>query len=81
MSNAGLQRRRRMEMEMQGLGRWKGVERWELLEHRVLVGLEYTQNLRREQERYCRRNETQRYGQAWEGTTSALLGDSNSWHW
>lgn len=70
-----------MKMEMQGSGRWQGLGRQELGEHKELVGLENTRNVRREQERYCRRNETHRCGQAWEGTTSALLDGSNNWHW
>lgn len=70
-----------IEIDMQGSGRWKGLGRQELGEHKAFVGLENTQNMTREQERCCRRDETHRCGQPWEGTTSALLDDSNSWHW
>lgn len=47
-----------------GMGMEVDTEMDMLEEHRVLVGLEYTRNMRREQGGYCRRNETCTCGQA-----------------
>lgn len=62
-----------MEMEMQGLGRWKGLGRRELGEHK------HTKHEKGAEKVLQKEWDTQ----VWpglKGTASALLDDCNSWH-